>query len=97
LAKQTVTIPQHLDGRVSIRFGPHVVGRYGSDGQPLQAEGKAKRRGKDGSMKAGEHQEQVFTDSHTPLEISQKREISTFPPRRRRVHPASAKARKEEQ
>jgi hypothetical protein len=46
LAKQTVTIHQHLDGRVSIRSGPHVVGRYGSDGQPLQAEGKAKRRGK---------------------------------------------------
>jgi transposase len=31
LAGQTVTIHQHLDGRVSIRFGPHVVGR-GKDG-----------------------------------------------------------------
>jgi hypothetical protein len=31
LAGQTVTIHQHLDGRVSIRFGPHVVGR-GNDG-----------------------------------------------------------------
>ena len=79
LAKQTVTIPQHLDGRVSIRFGPHVVGRYGSDGQPLQAEGKAKRRGKDGSMKAGENQEQVFTGSPTPLEISPKTRDSHFP------------------
>lgn len=27
LAGQTVTIHQHLDGSVSIRFGPHVVGR----------------------------------------------------------------------
>jgi hypothetical protein len=27
LAGQTVVIHQHLDGRVSIRFGPHVVGR----------------------------------------------------------------------
>jgi hypothetical protein len=31
-----VTIHQHLDGGVSIRFGPHVVGRYtpgrGKDG-----------------------------------------------------------------
>ena len=27
LAGQTVTIHQHLDGRVSIRYGPHVVGR----------------------------------------------------------------------
>ena len=31
LAGQTVTIHQHLDGRVSIRYGPHVVGR-GNDG-----------------------------------------------------------------
>jgi transposase len=28
LAGQTVTIHQHLDGTVSIRYGPHVVGRY---------------------------------------------------------------------
>jgi transposase len=28
LAGQTVTIHQHLDGGVSICFGPHVVGRY---------------------------------------------------------------------
>src|SRR5579871_2607491 len=28
LAGQTVTIHQHLDGAVSIRYGPHVVGRY---------------------------------------------------------------------
>lgn len=31
LAGQTVTIHQHLDGSVSIRYGPHVVGR-GKDG-----------------------------------------------------------------
>ena len=31
LAGQTVTIHQHLDGTVSIRYGPHVVGR-GKDG-----------------------------------------------------------------
>jgi transposase len=31
LAGQTVTIHQHLDGTVSIRYGPHIVGR-GKDG-----------------------------------------------------------------
>lgn len=31
LAGQTVTIHRHLDGTVSIRYGPHVVGR-GKDG-----------------------------------------------------------------
>src|SRR6476646_2949963 len=36
LAKQTVTIHQHLDGTVSIRFGPHVVGRYDAEGGQLQ-------------------------------------------------------------
>ena len=58
LAKQTVTIHQHLDGTVSIRFGPHVVGRYDSQGRPLA---QSKRRGKGGSMEAGENQKQ---DSH---------------------------------
>ena len=78
LAKQTVTIHQHLDGTVSVRFGPHVVGRYDSEGRPLTRP-SAKRRGKDGSMEAGENQNQVSTGSHTPLEISQKARDSHFP------------------
>jgi hypothetical protein len=78
LAKQTVTIHQHLDGNVSIRLGPHVVGRYDATGQPLSSEAKAKRRGKGGSMEAGENQKQVFTGSHTPLEISHKPRDSHF-------------------
>ena len=44
LAGQTVTIHQHLDGSVSIRWGPHVLGRY--------REG----RGKDASVEAVENQ-----------------------------------------
>jgi transposase len=35
LAATTVTIHDHLDGTVSIRYGPHVVGRYNSQGKPL--------------------------------------------------------------
>jgi hypothetical protein len=46
LARLTVTIHQHLDGTVSIRWGPHVVGRYDSAGQPLQP---LQRRGKAGA------------------------------------------------
>jgi hypothetical protein len=79
LAKQTVTIHQHLDGTTSIRFGPHIVGRYGSDGKPLLEKAKAKRRGKGGSMEAGENRKQVSPASHTPLEISQKARDSHFP------------------
>jgi hypothetical protein len=79
LARSTVTIHEHLDNTVSIRFGPHVVGRYSSTGEKLIDGTEKKRRGKGGSMEAGENQEQVFTGSHTPLEISQKQRDSHFP------------------
>src|SRR5712675_947789 len=32
----TVMIHQHLDGRVSIRYGPHTVGRFDAQGKPLR-------------------------------------------------------------
>ena len=32
-----VTVYQHLDGVITIGFGPHQVGRYDSDGRPLKA------------------------------------------------------------
>ena len=34
LAGCRVTICEHLDGRVSIVYGPHVVGRYTAEGKP---------------------------------------------------------------
>ena len=79
LAGSTVTIHEHLDDTVSIRYGPHVVGRYSSRGEKLIDGTEKKRRGKGGSMEAGENQKQVFTGSHTPLEISQRRRDSHFP------------------
>ncbi len=36
-----VTIHEHLDGNVSIRFGPHVVGRLDAQGQPLRVKAAA--------------------------------------------------------
>jgi hypothetical protein len=78
LAGSTVTIHEHLDDTVSIRFGPHVVGRYRSTGEKLIMAPK-ERRGKGGSLEAGENQKQVSTVSHTPLEISQKARDSHFP------------------
>ena len=42
LAGQTVVLHEHLDGRVSIRYGPHVIAQYASDQLPPQA---PKRRG----------------------------------------------------
>ena len=79
LAGTTVTIHEHLDETVSIRFGPHVVGRFDSKGVKLTGAATEKRRGKGGSMEAGENQKQVLTASHTPLENPQKQRASHFP------------------
>jgi transposase len=42
LAGQTVMVHEHLDGRISIRYGPHVIAQYASNQLPPQA---PKRRG----------------------------------------------------
>jgi transposase len=42
LAGQTVVVHEHLDGRMSIRYGPHVIAQYASGELPPQA---AKRCG----------------------------------------------------
>jgi hypothetical protein len=46
LAGCTVTIHEHLDGTISIRYGPHVVGRFNENGE---------RRGKVESEKRASH------------------------------------------
>jgi transposase len=63
LAGSTVTIHEHLDHTVSIRFGPHVVGRFAADGTAL-GENK-QRRGKDGAMSSLEISPQA-RDFHFP-------------------------------
>jgi len=78
LAGSTVTIHEHLDGSVSVRYGPHVVGRFNSDGSTRKT-ANTKRGGKGGSLEAGEIQRQVSSVSHTPLEISQTPRDSHFP------------------
>jgi hypothetical protein len=37
LAGQSVIVHEHLDGRVSIRYGPHVVASYAAQDLPAQA------------------------------------------------------------
>ena len=43
LAGSTVTIHEHLDGRVSIRWGPHTVGRFDAQGKSLNPSAKKER------------------------------------------------------
>jgi len=56
-----------------------VVGRFDSQGRPLQKPSKPERGGKGGGMQTGENQKQVSTASHTSLEISPKTRDSHFP------------------
>jgi hypothetical protein len=79
LAGSTVTIHEHLDETVSIRFGPHVVGRFNNREEKLIGASAEKRRGKGGSMETGENQKQVSSASHTPLEIPRKTRDFHFP------------------
>ena len=71
LAGCTVTIHEHMDTTVSIRYGPHVVGRYRADGQPLEKESRGKAR----PVETVENQKQVSHRSHRPLEIPQTRDF----------------------
>jgi hypothetical protein len=76
LAGCTVTIHEHLDGRVSLRYGPHVVGHFDGQQRPLK---KAEHGGKDGDVETGENQNQVSTVSHNSLKISSTTRDSHFP------------------
>jgi transposase len=73
LAGCTVTIHEHLDQTVSIRYGPHVVGRYRADGQTLEKESRGKAR----PVETVENPKPVSHRSHRPLEIP--RRDSHFP------------------
>jgi transposase len=79
LAGSTVTIHEHLDETVSIRFGPHVVGRFNPEGVKIAGATPHERRGKGGSVETGENQKQVSSASHTPLGIAQRQRDSHFP------------------
>ena len=68
LAGCTVTIHQHLDATVSIRYGPHVVGRFPA----TPPETSSESRGKDGPVETVENQKPVSHRSHRPLEIPRR-------------------------
>ena len=76
LAGCTVTIHEHLNGTISIRYGPHVVGRYNAEGEPFV---KPASRGKAGPVEAVENPNPVSHRSHRPLGIPHKRRDSHFP------------------
>lgn len=95
LAGCTVTIHEHLDETVSIRYGPHVVGRYSADGKPVEkGRRKAESCGKAGPVETVENQKAVSHSSHRPLEIPQQRRDSHFPTAPAAACPPKRKPRK---
>jgi len=71
LAGCRVTICEHLDGRVSIVYGPHLVGHYTAEGEPLQLAKtrRTPRCGNDASGKAWKTQTASFPLFPPRLEI----------------------------
>src|SRR5205807_4288266 len=96
LAGCTVTIHQHLDGNVSIRYGPHVVGRYTATGEirPASARQLPESRGKGGPVETVENHKPVSHRPHRPLEIPQPRRAFHFPTALTSVPLSSTKTRK---
>jgi transposase len=80
----TVTIHEHLDSAVSIRYGPHVVGRFDQTGRPLE---KPQRSGKAGAV---ENQTPVSPRS---LGISPNPRDSHFPTAPTTTNPLSPKSK----
>ena len=61
LAGCTVTIHEHLNGTVSVRYGPHLVGGFAANGTPLSAKTAKKPKGS-GKVEIT----QTARDSHFP-------------------------------
>ena len=68
LAGCTVTIHEHLNGDISIRYGPHVVGRFPA----ATALTKAESRGKGEPVETVENPKRVSHGSHRLLEIPKR-------------------------
>src|SRR3984893_8015990 len=73
LAGCTVTLHQHLDGTLSLRYGPHCVGRYNAEGLPWIGSDRQKAVEK---PRRGKVAKQTFPPR---LEIPQKARDSHFP------------------
>jgi hypothetical protein len=71
LAGSTVTIHEHVDDTISIRFGPHLVGRFAPNGTTL---GENKERGGKGGVRKNQ-----TAVSPNPLEISPTARDFHFP------------------
>jgi len=81
LAGCRVTVYEHLDGTLSIGYGPHTVGRYTADGSPLQpppvpAESRpAPPLGANSSRPTGSFRQRQTNNNHRTLQVLIKADI----------------------
>src|SRR5712671_2946682 len=74
LAGCTVTIHEHLDGTVSVRYGPHVVGRYTATGEtrPTKFNQPPESRGKGGPVEIPQRRDSHFPTAPTTRSLLRK-------------------------
>ena len=76
LAGCTVTVHQHLNGTLSLTYGPHILGRFSAQGQPLQSDRSVTVKGAVEKTLRGKVVPPTFPRS---LEIPQPTRDSHFP------------------
>jgi transposase len=74
LAGCTVTVHQHLEGTLSLRYGPHLVGRYNAQGWPLLETTAGRRKAVEKPLRG-----KPKTGFPLRLEIPQRARDSHFP------------------
>jgi len=79
LADCRVTVCEHLNGTISVRWGPHVVGRFDAQGSPLEDQ-PAKRRTEAEPKRPACGSKEV--DRPFPVSPPGKAGAGGFPPRR---------------
>ena len=80
LADCRVTICEHLDRTVSVRWGPHTVGRFDAEGRPLEAKAAKAQNGAPKVKKTACGSKEV--DLPFPVSPQGKAGAGGFPPRR---------------
>jgi transposase len=73
LADCRVTVCEHLDGNVSVRWGPHIVGRFDAEGRPLESKPSKAKKTACGSKEV---------ERPIPVSPPGKAGAGGFPPRR---------------
>ena len=79
LAGCTVTMCEHLDGTVSVRWGPHLLQRFDAEGRGAREETNKSAVEKAGAWKPAKTKNRFPPAPTTPLEISPTTRDSHFP------------------